>query len=112
MNDFNPPNIVSLLSPQCSVSCGTGTQQRSIDCVDTFGALSQVCAPKKKPLMVQPCSTGVPCPKTTTTAPTITADLLPTANKSEKCVEVMKLRELCVRACVCFYANRVGCSKS
>lgn len=50
---------------QCSVSCGTGIQTRSIDCVDTFGALSTSCIANKKPLMLQACSSGVPCPAIT-----------------------------------------------
>lgn len=46
---------------QCSVSCGTGIQVRSIECIDPFGGQSNSCIAKKKPTAAQSCSTGIPC---------------------------------------------------
>lgn len=90
---------------QCSVSCGTGIQTRSIDCIDPFGALSTSCIAKKKPLMLQACSSGVPCPlvtvavtrqpldsdtsaATTTTRPALTRSSA--QHKAEKCITEVK----------------------
>lgn len=91
---------------QCSVSCGTGIQTRSIDCIDPFGALSTSCIAKKKPLMLQACSSGVPCPlvtvavtrqpldsdtsaaTTTTTRPALTRSSA--QHKAEKCITEVK----------------------
>lgn len=56
-----PPPAAPLPPQKCSVSCGAGIQVRQIECVDSFGALSNTCIAKKKPLMSQACTTGIPC---------------------------------------------------
>lgn len=87
---------------QCSVSCGTGIQTRSIDCVDSFGALSTSCIAKKKPLMLQACSLGVPCPTITvavtrqpldadaSAASTASVTRSSAPHKAEKCITEVK----------------------
>uniref|UniRef100_A0AAG5DSC6 PLAC domain-containing protein n=1 Tax=Anopheles atroparvus TaxID=41427 RepID=A0AAG5DSC6_ANOAO len=45
----------------CSVSCGSGIQVRSVECMDTNGHYSAQCDPSSKPLTGQPCTTGIIC---------------------------------------------------
>lgn len=46
---------------QCSVSCGTGIQVRSVDCTDHHGTSNTQCEPSTKPAAAQPCTTGISC---------------------------------------------------
>ncbi|XP_035916170.1 protein madd-4 isoform X6 [Anopheles stephensi] len=45
----------------CSVSCGSGIQVRSVECMDTNGHYSAQCDPGAKPVTGQPCTTGIIC---------------------------------------------------
>ncbi|XP_049536816.1 ADAMTS-like protein 1 [Anopheles darlingi] len=45
----------------CSVSCGSGIQVRSVECMDTNGHYSGQCEPSAKPVTGQPCTTGIIC---------------------------------------------------
>ncbi|XP_052864156.1 protein madd-4 [Anopheles cruzii] len=45
----------------CSVSCGSGIQVRSVECMDTNGHYSGQCDPTAKPVAGQPCTTGIIC---------------------------------------------------
>ena len=47
---------------QCSVSCGEGEQSRTVQCKDARNAPSALCDPLTKPVNVQFCRTGIPCP--------------------------------------------------
>lgn len=47
--------------PQCSATCGVGTQTRAVECRDLRGRKSQLCDPKRKPRSKQQCSSGNPC---------------------------------------------------
>lgn len=53
--------IFFLLRPQCSSSCGTGVQIRSVECVDTHGTLNTQCDPTTRPVSLQSCATGISC---------------------------------------------------
>ncbi|XP_033608182.1 protein madd-4 isoform X5 [Cryptotermes secundus] len=46
----------------CSVSCGEGEQTRSVQCRDARNAPSALCDPVSKPINLQLCRTGIPCP--------------------------------------------------
>ncbi|XP_021700693.1 ADAMTS-like protein 1 isoform X1 [Aedes aegypti] len=45
----------------CSVSCGSGIQIRSVECMDTSGHFSNQCDHKTKPSTGQQCTTGIGC---------------------------------------------------
>lgn len=51
----------SFISLQCSSSCGSGMQIRSVECVDTHGAHNTQCDPTTRPGAAQSCSTGISC---------------------------------------------------
>lgn len=50
-----------LFNMKCSSSCGTGMQIRSVECVDSHGALNTQCDPETRPNSMQECSTGISC---------------------------------------------------
>ena len=50
---------------QCSVSCGSGIQIRTVECQESHGAVSLACDQKMKPVSGQPCSTGISCSQDT-----------------------------------------------
>ncbi|XP_058819345.1 protein madd-4 isoform X1 [Topomyia yanbarensis] len=45
----------------CSVSCGSGIQVRSVECLDSSGHYSNQCDSKTKPSAGQQCTTGISC---------------------------------------------------
>ncbi|XP_055594208.1 protein madd-4 isoform X2 [Uranotaenia lowii] len=45
----------------CSVSCGSGIQIRSVQCIDSGGHFSNLCDHKSKPSTGQQCTTGIGC---------------------------------------------------
>lgn len=46
---------------KCSVSCGSGLQQRKVECTNSNGDISTTCDQKIKPVATQECSTGMSC---------------------------------------------------
>lgn len=48
------------LSFQCSVSCGSGIQVRSVECLRSQG-LVENCDNLMRPISTQPCSIGIAC---------------------------------------------------
>uniref|UniRef100_A0A182MQ69 ADAMTS cysteine-rich domain-containing protein n=1 Tax=Anopheles culicifacies TaxID=139723 RepID=A0A182MQ69_9DIPT len=60
MNGHIEPNMIEWVL-MCSVSCGSGIQVRSVECMDTNGHYSAQCDPGAKPVTGQPCTTGIIC---------------------------------------------------
>ncbi|XP_076379649.1 ADAMTS-like no long nerve cord isoform X2 [Megalopta genalis] len=47
---------------ECSVTCGTGTKMRTVECRDAVGSISTDCDPAERPHTEQECKTNIACP--------------------------------------------------
>lgn len=90
----NITTIILYFFLQCSTSCGTGLQVRTVECHDNHGAHNTQCDPHSHPLSIQPCSTGIVCATEAPfgTEPTI-GDISSSIEISEITVEKHKHQE-------------------